>query len=237
MEQMEEKMGSLKEIVIIPGWTYSTHNWDKLSLALRKAGYQVHIMSVPGLTKISSRIWDLESYIRWLDKKLENYSKVILMGHSNGGRIALAYAAARPNNISKLVLIDSAGVFHNEPLVRLKRFVFRMVTKVGKDLGVSKKFRWVIYKLAREHDYERASPEMRETMKNIIYRDLTPLMKKIKFPTLIIWGENDTITPLADGKVINSLIRGSKLFIVKGAQHSPFYTHPKKVTKIVAKNL
>lgn len=229
-------MGGMR-IIIIPGWTYSTDKWTEFSGTLKKSGRKVDTLGVPGLTEPSSKIWDLKSYSLWLKEKLKNEKSVVLIGHSNGGRIAIAYAAANPGKLSRLVLIDSAGIFHNEPPLRLKRFVFRTVSKIGKGLGVSKKSGSLMYKLAGEHDYERANLNMRETMKNLIYKDLTPQMKKITTPTLIIWGEDDKVTPISDARKIKSQIKKSKLFVIKGAGHSPFYTHPREVLRILSKEL
>lgn len=230
-------MGSMKKIVILPGWTYSLDKWDSLSESLEKSGFEVEILKIPGLTEASAKAWDLESYTRWLKDKLKDRTEVVLVGHSHGGRIAVAYAAKNPGKISNLVLIDSAGVFHNEPPLKLKRFIFRTISKIGKGLGISKKYSPLIYKLAKEHDYERANFNMRETMKNLIYKDLIPLMSKIKTPTLVIWGEDDRITPISDARKMKKEIRRSKLFVINGAGHSPFYTHPHEVLRILLKEL
>lgn len=230
-------MGIMKKIVIIPGWTYSVDRWANLSGELKKSGFNIEILKVPGLTQSSNEVWDLKKYAQWLKGELESEHEVTLVGHSNGGRIAIAYAIENPRKLSGLVLINSAGIFHNEPLLRLKRFVFRILSKTGKKIGLFKKFNWVLYKLAREHDYEKANPNMRETMKNLIYKDLTPLLSKIKTPTLIIWGENDKITPVSDAKKMKTEVKNSKLFSIKGAGHSPFYTHPRQVLNILLKEL
>ena len=234
---MEKKVGPMKKVVIIPGWTYSTDKWERFSEELEKAGTEVTILKVPGLIEQSDKVWDLSSYTQWLKEKLKKDPKIVLVGHSNGGRIAIAYAAENPDKLSKLVLVDSAGIFHNEFPIRIKRTVFRKLSGIGKKIDFLKNFRWILYKFAREHDYEKAGSNMRETMKNLIYKDLTPLMRKIKIPTLILWGENDTITPLSDGKLMTNLIKGAKLFVVRGAKHAPFYTHPRQTLKILLNNL
>ena len=49
-------------------------------------------------------------------------------------------------------------------------------------------------------DYAQASPKMRAIMSKVVNEDLAPLLPSVKAPTLLIWGENDTATPLADAK-------------------------------------
>lgn len=231
-------MGTLDKIIIVPGWTYSIDRWFNFKRILEKAGYDVETLIIPGLTTPSKKVWSLESYVDWLKQTLDKEgSKVVLVGHSSGGRIVLSYAAKYPDSLKKLVLIDSAGIFHNELPTKLKRFVFKIFSKIGKKIGLFKNFRWVIYKLAREHDYEKASLNMRKTMKNLIYLDLSPILKEVKVPTLIIWGEKDKITPLSDALVMKRDIKNSKLKIIKAARHSPFYTHSKEAAKFLLEEI
>ena len=68
-------------------------------------------------------------------------------------------------------------------------------------------------------------------MINLINTDLTSILSNIKTPTLIIWGENDKITPLSDGKLMHKLIENSNFFIIKDAKHSPQFTHTNEVVK------
>ena len=71
-----------------------------------------------------------------------------------------------------------------------------------------------------------ATPEMRPTFLSVINEDLTEDMKKIKIPTLIIWGEDDDITPIEFGKRMNSLIPNSKFLILPRAGHFSFLDQP-----------
>ncbi len=68
-------------------------------------------------------------------------------------------------------------------------------------------------------------------MVNMISVDLTPCLEKIIAPTLIIWGNEDRITPLSDGKLMHNRIKDSKFKIIDGAGHSPYFTHPDQVVK------
>lgn len=231
-------MGTLKKIVILQGWTYTTEKWTDFVSSLKKVGFEVELPKIPGLTEESSEVWDLEKYSDWLNKLLEKYEdKVILLGHSNGGRIAINYAVKYPDKLEKLILIDSAGIFHNELPIRLKRIVFKNISKIGKKFTKSDILRKVLYKFAREGDYEKASENMQKTIVNLINTDLKPILGEIKVPTLIIWGENDKITSIKDAYLMNKLIKKSRLNIIKGARHSPFFTNPGEVIKIIKNDI
>jgi len=56
-------------------------------------------------------------------------------------------------------------------------------------------------------------------------------------PTLIIWGENDATTPLANGELIHKGIRNSRMVVIRGAKHSPHITHTRELADIVEKEL
>jgi pimeloyl-ACP methyl ester carboxylesterase len=227
-------MGALNKIIILHGWTYSLGKWDGFVKLLRNLGFDVEVLKIPGLTLENEEVWDLDKYSIWLRGRLsKEEDKVVLLGHSNGGRVASYFAAKFPAKIKKLILVDTAGIYHRETALEIKRFLFGVAAKIGKRITNSNILRKFLYRLAREKDYQEASPTMRKTMLNLINNDLTPEFKKISIPTLIIWGEDDRITPLSDGQLINKLIKNSKLKIVKGARHSPFYTHAGEVVRII----
>ena len=79
---------------------------------------------------------------------------------------------------------------------------------------------------AGSSDYAAASPRMRAILSRVVNEDLTGVMPAIKAPTLLIWGENDTATPLADAKVMERLIPGSGLVCFPGCGHYSFLDNP-----------
>jgi pimeloyl-ACP methyl ester carboxylesterase len=222
----------MNKILILHGWTYSLAKWDALILLLRQNGFDTKILEIPGLTLKNDEIWDLEKYSEWLDKKIGG-SKVILIGHSNGGRIASYYTSLHPEKVSRLVLIDTAGIYHKDIFIQTKRFVFEFAAKLGKKITHSETMKRLLYKLARESDYNKATPNMRKSMLNLIKQDLAESFKKIIVKTIIIWGIDDKVTPIGDARLIHGFIKDSKLEIVKGARHSPFFTHPMEVFEII----
>jgi len=55
----------------------------------------------------------------------------------------------------------------------------------------------------------------------------------IKSPTLIVWGENDKITPLDEGKLIARTIPGAKIEIIKNTGHFPFLEKPEEFIRLI----
>lgn len=231
-------VGTMKKIFVLHGWTYSTDAWQKLSAALFRLDIECALFPIPGLTEPTTHPWTLDDYVSWLGEKLDREpGKVVLMGHSNGGRIALAFALRHPEKIGLLVLLDSAGIRHNGPFIRLKRSAFKAVARVGKRLTASPFLRRLLYRAAGERDYRDASPHMRETMKGLIEIDLTPRLPEIAVPTVIIWGRRDRATPLGDGMTMHAMIKASTLHVIEKAAHSPQITHPGEVADILCREI
>lgn len=222
----------MKKIIILHGWAYSLDKWKVLVGLLKEYGFDVEILEIPGLTLKSDEIWNLEKYSDWLNSKIGN-SQVIILGHSNGGRIAAHFTSEHPEKVQKLILIDGAGIYHKELTLQIKRFVFGAVAKIGKKITSSESLKKFLYRLAGEKDYQTASPNMKQSMVNLISIDLTETFEKITTDTLIIWGHDDKVTPLSDAKLIHRLIKNSSLEVIKDAKHSPFYTNPDEVARII----
>jgi pimeloyl-ACP methyl ester carboxylesterase len=224
-----------KKIFILHGWAYSTEKWERFVVGLRKEGLDPVMLNIPGLTAPLEEIWEIDNYVLWLEDVLKKEKeKVILLGHSNGGLIALSYAFKYPEKVKKIILMDSTGIYHKELSIRIKRFIFAAAARAGKKFTKSSIAKKLIYKLARAHDYEEANPIMKETMKNLIKVDRSDVLRNLKTETLIIWGGHDQVTPLKDGLRMNREINNSKLKIINAARHSPQITHPLETAKAVA---
>ena len=225
---MSKEQMAKSKLLILHGWSYSTDKWAPFMKLLEAKGLTPQLLEIPGLTAPIDQPWTLDDYVEWLKDQVGK-GKVILLGHSNGGRISLAFTLKHPDLVERLILIDSAGIYHNEFPIRLKRFIFRNLAKTGKKLTTSEIVRNIFHKLAQVSDYRDAAPKMRETMINLTSVDLTSDLHKIAAPTLIIWGARDKTTPLSDGELMYKLIPNSRIYVIRGARHSPQFTHPEEV--------
>ena len=90
---------------------------------------------------------------------------------------------------------------------------------------------------ARRHygsaDYNAAPEVLRKTMVSLVNTDLRDIIGNISCPTLLIWGENDTATPLSDAEIIKSLIPDSGLCVIKGTGHYSFCEKPYEAAAIL----
>lgn len=224
-------------VIILHGWSINPENeqkWQNFRRLLRERGVETEFLGLPGLSSPLQEVWNLDNYVQWLDEQLQKHPKIILLGHSFGGQIAVRYAALYPQKIQKLILIDSSGIRDHSPVATIKRTGFLMAAKIGKVFFRSDFFRNILYKLAREKDYQQAPPLLRRTMSSILDDEVVTDLEKITAPTLLVWGKSDAVTPLFLGKIFETKISGSQLRVIEGARHSPQFTHPEKVVEVVS---
>lgn len=224
----------MKNIYLLHGWTYSLDKWQPFIELLKKEKLHPIQLQIPGLTAPLSQPWTIDNYVDWLKKEtISEKNKLILIGHSNGGRIALNFTIKYPQKIHHLILIDSGGIYDNNFLIKFKRLFFKTISNIGKKITDSKFLRQLLYKLIGESDYQSASPIMRQTMINLLKSDATLNLSQVNVPVTIIWGRNDTITPLSHAYNLHKLITQSQLHIIENAHHAPFFTNPEEVTRII----
>ena len=175
------------------------------------------------------KAWSIFTYANMLIKlcqKLE-IKKCNLIGHSFGGRVSIIVASICREEINKLVLIDSAGV---KPKRNLKFQVRVFRYKIRRKLGLD------VSKYGSE-DYKKLDQNMREVFKNIVNTHLETFMEMIRCKTLIMFGENDKVTPIYMAKEINKRIKSSKLVLIKDAGHFCFEEKPLECSACLKKFL
>lgn len=226
-----------KRLYILHGWAYETSKWQPFMEQLRAADFELELLQIPGLTtEPLLAAWTIEDYVNWLDG-IVGKGPAIIMGHSNGGRIALNYAVRFPAKVERLILIDSAGIPPTGLKSTVKRSILKGMAKTGKLLTKSPKARQLLYKVAREGDYFQASEVMRQTMANLLASDKHLQVQNVSVPTTLIWGSADTATPLKDGVTMQKKLPKASLNIIDEARHSPQFTHPEKVVEIIKEAL
>lgn len=226
----------MSKVIILHGWTKDTGSWDKVLAALRSSGIAVELPRIPGLSDGTDPVWGLDDYVDWLEGVLPQ-EPVVLIGHSNGGRIAIAFTAKYPQRVKKLILVDSAGLPLKDPYTLLKNSVFKKIATVGRKFTSSESLRKLLYKAARVSDYPDSTPNMRKTMANLIKVDLSVALPKITVPTLIIWGANDRVTPISMAREMKAGIANSRLEIISDARHAPHITHSEQVASLITSEL
>lgn len=192
-----------------------------------------------GDSEMFSEPWDVSDYVDLTVKfiKALGIEDATLVGHSFGGRVIIKMVGQGLISPEKIVLMDAAGVKHKRGLwASLKLYTFKTV-KWFLLLPVIRRFSAGALERARGYfgsaDYNSAPAVLRQTLVKVVNEDLCEYMPNIKCPTLLIWGDKDTATPLADAKVMEKLISDSGLCVIKGAGHFSFIDSPYEVNAIL----
>ncbi len=227
-------------LLMLHGWGQNLHSLKPLG-ELLSAYFTVYIVDLPGFgkTPVPEGAWDTIRYMEWVLDFIDEtgLDKVIVLGHSFGGRIAIRLAANHPDRIEAIVLMAAAGLQIKRSFskkMRMKwikavKHVTRFQAKItGIDLN-----EWFINKYG-SRDYKNAG-RMRGTLVKTISENLTEEAKKITAPTFLLWGEKDQETPAYFGKEFNDLIKNSKLTILPGRDHFPFIANGQNSPDLCAK--
>lgn len=241
MDLNYEEKGSGVPVILIHGWGGSHASLEGLATMLASEGFRTINVDLPGMgaSEPPSSPMFMDDYVELiirLIKKLD-LSRPVLVGHSFGGKIGMFLAAKYPAELSKLVLIDASGI---KPVKTLKQKITYVIAKV---VGVlfwipplillRPVFKFLYYKfIVRELDYLK-SGKLKETFKNVINEHINDSLKKIKTDTFIIWGRNDTYTPLWHGEKINKGIKNSRLEIIDEVGHALPLVYPDVVAKLI----
>ena len=234
--------GRGRDVIVLQGWGTSVELYSDLCAHL-SAYMRVWIPDLPGAGRTAEPAApmcadDYADFVCLFAERmgLENVS---LIGHSNGGRVAIKLAARKDSGliIDKMALMGCAGIVHEKTPGQLRK---AKLYKAGKSILGSAPVR-LVFPNALENfkrrqgsdDYRRASPVMRDTLVRLVNEDLRALLPQIKQPTLLIFGENDTATPLSDGELMEKLIPDAGLVRVAGAGHYAYLEQPGLIYRVL----
>lgn len=221
-----------KNILIIHGWGADKSKFKLLGQKLAFLGWHVVALDLPGFgqTPPPERIFNITDYANLVGEfaqELFDNKSYILFGHSFGGRVAIKLTIV-DKNIKGLILCSSSGIIRGN---FLKRYFLLVLAKIGNFLRLGKLWKKLLYKLAREHDYEKTSGIVRAIFRQIIREDLKPILPQIKVPTLILWGEKDKLTPLKGAYIAQKLIKRSIVSTFANIGHALPYRKPAGVAR------
>lgn len=219
--------GSGRAVVILHGWGANIETFRPV-IEHWKRKYRVIAPDFPGCGKTAEppRPYTMDDYAAFVLGLLSalEVERPVLVGHSNGGRTILKLFSQRPDYLcEKVILIDSSGIKPKKSAAaRLRTGTYKTVRRVLEFPLWAQKAAPLMER-ARSHfgsdDYKNASPVMRRTMVNIVNEDLRHALPLVDVPALLFWGENDDMTPLSDGQMMEREIPDAGLIVLKGAGH------------------
>ena len=222
-------------IIILHGWGISGEKYGKVVQLFKKEGYDVFSPDLPGFGNelLSKNAMSVDDYAGFTFEFLKKHKlkRVYLIGHSFGGRVAIKFSVKYPQMVKGLILTGAPGIKHklrlHKRIIMYVAVIFGELFKFRPFLSVKDFIRKGLYFMIGEWDYYKAG-DLRETFKKTIAEDLKQYLPALSMPTLLLWGENDRVIPLSDGKKIQKLIPKSTLVTIENAGHKVPYEQPEK---------
>lgn len=221
----------LPPVVIMHGWGCTCDTVASIA-ALFKGKMRILNVDLPGHGKSSEppAVWGIEQYTSLMEKFIRQLGlrRPSLVGHSFGGRISILLGSRC--DIDKILLVDAAGIKPKRSFrYYWKVYSFKTMKHIVKLIFGKEKGEDILDRMRAKNgssDYRNSTPRMRAIMSKCVNEDLRYAMPSIKAPTLLIWGEEDTATPLSDAKIMESLIPDAGLVSFPGCGHYSFLDNP-----------
>lgn len=216
-------------IVLLHGWGQNIEMMRPIGDRLSKEN-RIIIVDLPGFgeSKEPDTIWTMYDYTECIHELLESLKvkNPMLIGHSFGGKISLIYASKY--EVSKLVLFGSP--FKKEiKKLSLKTRILKKLKKVP----VLNKLEGFAKKHIGSRDYRQASEFMRKIMVEHVNLDITEEVKKIKCPTIIIWGTLDQEVPIERAYELENLINDASVIPYEGCSHYAYLERLNQTVNII----
>jgi pimeloyl-ACP methyl ester carboxylesterase len=229
--------GSGPVVILLHGLGGDLSNWAMTVPALASR-YHVFVPDQIGFgqsdkPQINYRVATLVDFLDGFYKKV-GITKASLVGNSLGGWTAMAFALAHPEKVERLVLVDSAGYSPartaSQPLARERMLQLNPSTLAGQKQVLSV----ILYnqQMITDQFIEQAfAAKLRRNDGYTINQFIESILRgedyldgklgAIKAPTLVVWGREDVLTPLAMGKALAQDIRGAQSVIIDRCGHVP----------------
>jgi pimeloyl-ACP methyl ester carboxylesterase len=230
--------GSGPPVLVLHGWGASIEAVYPIVTGLAPVA-TVYALDLPGSgeSELPPQPWGVEDYQMFVVAFMDALAieQPTIVGHSNGGRIAIRMAGTEPARAGRLVLVDSAGIRPKRTLRWYRRVGMAKVGKyAARFLGPpGERLRSLLVGRAGSADY-LAAGAMRPTLVKLVNADLRPYMPQIGVPTLLVWGSEDSDTPLSVGREMERLIPDAGLVVLDGAGHYSYLDQPVRFARIVS---
>ncbi|HEY7347270.1 MAG TPA: alpha/beta hydrolase [Ktedonobacterales bacterium] len=205
--------GNGQPVVFLHGLWNSSGAWER-ALDLFSPHYRLYAPDIPGHGQSPARLpWRLREIAALLGAWMRSLKMppATIVGHSMGGALAIMLAAAEPQLIDRLVLVNAAGLPMQRPFLRA-------VMSAGLGFTNRQNARYT----SRYGDPRRVQAlAVWQAMDEALACDVRPDLRLIRCPTLIIWGLRDPLLPAQSAVVLQRLIQDAELVMLPNVRHHP----------------
>lgn len=220
-----------RPVIIMHGWGCNVDTVASIE-NIFKGKMRVINIDLPGhgMSSEPPEVWGVEEFTAMMENFISKLGLVrpSLVGHSFGGRISILLSSR--GDVDKVLLVDAAGIKPKRSIKYYwKVYSFKAMKNTVFLLCGKKKGSEIVDRLRGKKgsaDYRNSSPRMRAIMSKCVNEDLKYAMPSIKAPVLLVWGEDDTATPLSDAQTMKKLIPDAGLVSFPGCGHYSFLDNP-----------
>lgn len=219
-----EQYGQGRDVLLLHGWGGSVDNWIPVTNFL-KDKCRVTVIDFPGHGQSGDPAqsgWSVDEYFDFTAALIEKLgiAGCDIIAHSFGGRVTLQLASKRPELVGRLLLTGAAGLKPRRGTkYYVKTYTFKFLKKLTYLLPGGKRLREKLSGRFGSADYKALKPSMRATFVKVVNQDLAWCLDRITAETLLVWGRNDTATPVWMGQEMEKHIKGSALIVLEDAGH------------------
>lgn len=229
--------GEGQVIILLHGLMGGLSNFKDVIGFFSSKGYKVIIPELP-IYNLPLKETTVTAFSDFLEDfiKYKNLSNVILLGNSLGGHVGLIYSNKNPSFVKSLVLTGSSGLYENSmgesyPKRENYGYIKRKTQEVFYNSKVATKE--IVDEVFETVNNREKLVRTLAIAKSAIRHNMSEELPNIKTPTLLIWGENDLVTPPEVAREFKSLLPNSKLEWIKKCGHAPMMEHPDEFNKIL----
>jgi len=235
------RTGKGRDLVVLHSLLTDRHAFDPVLPPLA-AKHRVTLFNLPGFHGSQPAMLALlDAYVAVIEDGFDEFGiahDTVLMGNGFGGTVALAFALAHPERISRLVISDAAAGFPPEG-----QQAFAVMAEKVADSGLGS-IAEIAAKRVFSPAYLAAHPEKIEERKKVLLEidpkafqaacrilqetDLVPLLHRLHVPTLVVCGEFDQATPPALNRQIVDKVPGARYVQLPGCGHCPPLEQPEQ---------
>lgn len=229
--------GEGKVVLLLHGWGDDMTTFNALKTELLKT-YEVVCLDLPGFGKTEppKEAWGLDDFASFVADFLTKLAikPHAIIGHSNGGAIAVRGLSKKMFGCDKLILLASSGIRNQ---YSPKNKIIRLAAKSAKvPVGLmpqswQKSIKKKAYKAIGSDLF--VAEHMQETFKKIIEDDIQNDAATITQPTLLIYGQEDTATPPSDGKLLADHISNSSLNLIPNCGHFVLHDQARNTADLI----
>ncbi|MCF8273580.1 MAG: alpha/beta hydrolase [Flavobacteriaceae bacterium] len=231
------EVGEGTPLIILHGLMGGLSNFDYVTRYFSTKGYKVIIPELP-IYSMSLLKTNVKSFAKYLHDFIDfkDLKDVILLGNSLGGHIGLYHTKLYPLKVKALVITGSSGLYESAMGGGYtKRSDYEVIKKKSQDVFYNPE---VATKEIVDEVYATVNDRNKliKTLaiaKSAIRHNMAKDLPKMKTPTCIIWGKNDTVTPPEVAEEFKSLLPDSDLFWIDKCGHAAMMEHPEEFNKIL----